>query len=688
MVDKTPAQITPGNANDNSVVHASDATLSDLSRSHTERDISRLQGTAPLFQVTQTYIVNDLVTESNIVYRNIVPIPVPGAFNPADWQAIQTPWTSDIDAAGFNLLNVGYVESNAANPADSGTLRLGNNEAITARNAGDTANLAILFDSDDNISTSSPINGIGGNLIFKSNNTERFRLTTSVVDFTAKIQTDSTTTTAGYRDFGFTADPSSPNTGDLYFNTTTNKYRSYNGATWDELGAVSQTPWTSDIDGDTFNLLNIGYLEQNEITEPADPAAGLLRLWSESDAGFSLLRYKGSSGFVNTISQDVFVPVRNVSGVTLLKGKVVYVTGAQGQRVTVDLARADADSTMRGIGFMLEDLPNNSNGYVIVAGTERDINTNAFSAGDTLYVSETTAGEVTATPPTHPNISQVIGFVLVSNPTTGEINVIPGDTNGQEEGTNKNTYLIGDGLAGVKELGYVDNVGTQSILVDNTQFHIDLLAGTGYKVIIGGSDKLTGDATSLTIESGIALNFNGLYTEWIEQTEPATPAAGRGRFWLDPAVIVNDKPRFILKDEDGVNHDLTSAGMVCNTYNTEAIGNNHYLALSGLNSSNGTFINRAIVLPRATRFYNLYCVVTQNGTTIVTNIALNDGAASPTILDIDIPIGTTGTFANTDDFVDLLAATECAYGFGLTTGGTLAIASVGMAMDHLRLEGA
>lgn len=88
MVNKTPIQITSGTANDDSVVHASDAAVSDLSRSHKERDISRLQGTAPLFSASKTYAVNDLVTESGIVYRNIVAIVVPAAFDGADWVRI------------------------------------------------------------------------------------------------------------------------------------------------------------------------------------------------------------------------------------------------------------------------------------------------------------------------------------------------------------------------------------------------------------------------------------------------------------------------------------------------------------------------------------------------------------------------------------------------------------------------
>ena len=72
MSDKLPYQITPGTPNDDSVVHASDADVSDLSRSHNERGISRLQGTAPAYSSSKTYALNDIVEESSIVYSNTI----------------------------------------------------------------------------------------------------------------------------------------------------------------------------------------------------------------------------------------------------------------------------------------------------------------------------------------------------------------------------------------------------------------------------------------------------------------------------------------------------------------------------------------------------------------------------------------------------------------------------------------
>ncbi len=88
MTNKTPKDITLGTANDNSVVHASDATISNLSRSHVERDISRLQGTSPTYSSSKTYNVNDLTTETGIEYRCITPITTGETFTPGKWSTV------------------------------------------------------------------------------------------------------------------------------------------------------------------------------------------------------------------------------------------------------------------------------------------------------------------------------------------------------------------------------------------------------------------------------------------------------------------------------------------------------------------------------------------------------------------------------------------------------------------------
>jgi len=75
----------------------------------------------------------------------------------------------------------------------------------------------------------------------------------------AKLTTDSDATEAGIRDIGHTADPSSPAAGDLYYNTTSNLYKFYNGTVWGDVAGAggSQTPWLADIDADGFDLTDL-----------------------------------------------------------------------------------------------------------------------------------------------------------------------------------------------------------------------------------------------------------------------------------------------------------------------------------------------------------------------------------------------------------------------------------------------
>lgn len=86
----TPAQLPVGSPTDTSVVHASENNVITNSKGHSERDISRLQGTSPLFDAAKTYNSDDLVTESNIVYRSIGGS-VAHAFDRAEWDLVNEP---------------------------------------------------------------------------------------------------------------------------------------------------------------------------------------------------------------------------------------------------------------------------------------------------------------------------------------------------------------------------------------------------------------------------------------------------------------------------------------------------------------------------------------------------------------------------------------------------------------------
>ena len=250
MVDKTPAELDPGITSDTSVIHASENNVSTNSKGHNERDISRLQGVAQIYSSSKLYNVNDMVTESDVVYRCINAIVVP----------------------------------------------------------------------------------------------------------------------------------------------------------------------------EVFNIVN----------------------WSEINA------------------EDTLIFVRNVSGSMISKGSAVYITGADSGDVTIDLADASSISTVAAIGITQDNISNNNTGDVVRIGHINDLNTSAFSAGDTLYLSATTPGGLTSTSPTHPNIIQKLAIVLVSDLTLGEIEVLTGELSGAESGTISNSFVIGDGLAGTKTLSFLNDAGTFS----------------------------------------------------------------------------------------------------------------------------------------------------------------------------------------------------------------------------------
>ena len=119
---------------------------------------------------------------------------------------------------------------------------------------------------------------------------------------------------------------------------------------------------------------------------------------------------------------NVLCLVRNTTGATLTKGTVVYISGATGQNPTVSKAIATSDATSaQTLGMMTADLANNSNGYVTVIGLITNINTSAYTDGQQLYLSGTTAGAVTGTKPYAPIHLVYVAVVEHAHPTQGKL---------------------------------------------------------------------------------------------------------------------------------------------------------------------------------------------------------------------------------------------------------------------------
>ncbi len=134
------------------------------------------------------------------------------------------------------------------------------------------------------------------------------------------------------------------------------------------------------------------------------------------------------------IGQREVAYVYNNTAATLLKGKVVEVTGASGQRLTVKLAQADSDANSATIlGIMLEDVSVNAAGYAATNGIVRNVNTGAFTDGQIVYLSPVSAGELTATKPVAPQHLVLVGYV-VKGGSVGAGSVFINTQNGYELG--------------------------------------------------------------------------------------------------------------------------------------------------------------------------------------------------------------------------------------------------------------
>jgi len=227
-------------------------------------------------------------------------------------------------------------------------------------------------------------------------------------------------------------------------------------------------------------------------------------------------------------SPRVIAQVRNETGATLTKGTVVYINGAAGNKATVTKAIATGDSTSaQTFGLVFADISHNNNGYVILAGDIAGLDTSAFTAGQQLYLSSTTAGAYTSTKQYAPNHLVYVGVVTRSHANQGSIEVriqngyemdelhnvsAQSPSNGQVLIYNESTSLwekhtLTDGI------GITITEGAGSITITNsapdqtvslTGAGTTSISGTYPNFTVTSNDAFTGTVTSVTGTSPVA----------------------------------------------------------------------------------------------------------------------------------------------------------------------------------------
>jgi len=195
-------------------------------------------------------------------------------------------------------------------------------------------------------------------------------------------------------------------------------------------GGVPYSGATANVDLGEFEL-KAGQLAL-DTTPTGTPSVGVTQ-WNDS-LGSSQTTLKGGTVVLKNGVDLVARIVNKVTpNTTLTKAnyQAVRVSGATGQRLSVQLAQGDADlNSADTIGLVTETIATNQEGFIITMGQLENINTTGslqsetWADGDVLYLSPTVAGRLTNIKPTGATGHiVVIGYVEYAHANNGKIYV-------------------------------------------------------------------------------------------------------------------------------------------------------------------------------------------------------------------------------------------------------------------------
>lgn len=181
-------------------------------------------------------------------------------------------------------------------------------------------------------------------------------------------------------------------------------------------------------------------------------------VWNDTDGTLDL-GLKGGSVDVQ-VGQQMFVRAVNKTGADLLAEDyaVVYISGAQGNRVKINLAQGNTHTPARNtIGLVTEDIADNQEGFITTFGLVRDINTTGtiqgetWNDGDTLYLSNLVNGGLTNIQTSGSAHTAQIGYVVRAHATQGSIFV---KVSSMGELDDLHDVVISSGITGGSMLEY------------------------------------------------------------------------------------------------------------------------------------------------------------------------------------------------------------------------------------------
>jgi len=228
----------------------------------------------------------------------------------------------------------------------------------------------------------------------------------------------------------------------------------------DELVATGRDVAFGKINVDSAD---VDYVKFNALSSPAQtPLSLFVDSAPEKGLSFIPLTNEGASDVTINIGQEHLIYAANESGATISNGKVVYISGSGGEHghPLITLSRGDDLTSSYAAGIATQDIPNGGHGFVTQFGIVRDIDTSSFSAGQIVYVSADSAGEIVSTAPAYPNISASVGKVIISDSSAGTILVNVNVAAHENIVVTNNANISGELTAMHINTGYADFSGS------------------------------------------------------------------------------------------------------------------------------------------------------------------------------------------------------------------------------------
>jgi cytoskeletal protein CcmA (bactofilin family) len=139
-------------------------------------------------------------------------------------------------------------------------------------------------------------------------------------------------------------------------------------------------------------------------------------------ANEDMLVYDGSN-WTNQLQNHTFLHAKAEE--VIAKGDAVYATGTIGNNTfSIRKAQSNSSATMPALGLAYQAFTLNQEGLIVTFGRSDGINTDNFITGETVYVSNVTAGALSNVKPYGAtDLIQNIGLVVKGHPSTGIVSV-------------------------------------------------------------------------------------------------------------------------------------------------------------------------------------------------------------------------------------------------------------------------